>query len=118
MPQPNARGFARELQSRQRLIHVIGSRVDGTGTAALLSGSNELTLTDNGTGDYTLTFDVAFKQVPVVVATPVTAGISLQIGTLSASAVQILAVATSDGTTATDADFHVMIMGSDAADEV
>jgi hypothetical protein len=100
------------------MVHVIGSRVDGTGTAALLSGSRELTLTDNGTGDYTLTFAVPYKQVPVVVGLPVTAGVVLRIGAVSVSAVQILVFATADGTTATDADFHVMIMGSDVADEV
>lgn len=114
----SARGFSRSVRSRQRLAHIIAARVDGTGTAALLSGSNELTLTDNGTGDYTLTFGTAYQQVPVVVATPVTTGIHLEIAAVSATSVQINAFAVSDGTTATDADFHIMIVGSDAADEV
>ena len=111
------RGISRPLKSRQRLAHVIAARVDGTGTAALLSGSTELSLTDNGTGDYTLTFSQQWARVPVVVATPVTAGVSLNIAAVSASSVQITSVATSDGSTATDADFHVVIVGSDAADE-
>jgi hypothetical protein len=111
------RGFARPLAVRQRLCQLIGSRVDGTGTAALLSGSKELTLTDNGTGDYTLTFVQAFVQVPHVVVTPVTAGIIAQIFAVSTTAVQIKTFAV-DGTTATDADFHIMILGSDADAEV
>lgn len=107
----------RSIKAQAIKPRMIGARVDGTGTAALLNAASQLTLTDNGTGDYTLAFDEAFKQVPVVVALPVTAQIQLRIGTISASSVQILAFAM-DGTTATDADFHVMILGSDALDEV
>lgn len=109
----STRGFARSLSTRQRLSHIIASRVDGTGTASLLTGGKELTLTDNGTGDYTLTFAVPFVQVPHVVATALTAATHVQIFAVSATAVQIKCFAM-DGTTAQDADFHVMILGSDA----
>lgn len=120
MGQANARGFARDVQSRQRLMHMIAARVDGTGTASILEGGNEMTLTDNGTGDYTLTFGTAYKRVPSVVVTPIGAAgdIIASIGTISASAVQILGWDGTDGTTAKDMDFHVIIVGSDAEDAI
>lgn len=118
MPPGDSRGFARPILGRQRLPHIIGARVDGTGTASMLEGGQEITLTDNGTGDYTLTFGTAFARVPVVVASPLTADAIIQIGTISASAVQILGFDATDGTTAKDIDFHVMILGWDTADVV
>lgn len=120
MPNYNSRGFARSVQSRQRLVHMIAGRVDGTGTAEILEGGNEMSLTDNGTGDYTLTFGQAFQRVPTVVVTPIGASgdVVATLGTLSASAVQILCWDGTDGTTAKDADFHVMIVGSDGPDVI
>lgn len=120
MPNQNPHGFSRELRARQRLMHVIAGRVDGTGTASVLEGSNELTLTDNGTGDYTLTFGTAYERIPTVLVTPIGASgdIVATLGTLSTSAAQILLWDGTDGTTAKDGDFHVMIIGSNAEDEV
>lgn len=116
MPQGySARGFARDLKVRQRNPHMIAARVDGTGTAAMIEGGNEITLTDNGTGDYTLTFAQPFKRIPSVVATPIGASgdVVCTIGTISVSAVQILCWDGTDGTTAKDADFHALILGFD-----
>ena len=111
--------FQRSVKAGQARVHVIPARVDGTGTAAILSGGQELTLVDNGVGDYTLTFAPgAFAAVPTILVTPVTDETICRIGTLSASSVQILCDDATDGTTAKDADFHVMIVGSDSADEV
>jgi len=113
----SVRDFARGVSNRQRLVHTIFSRVDGTGTASLLSGSKELTLTDNGVGDYTLTFAQPYVQVPVVSVTSVTSAVNVQLFAVSVSAVQIKTFAV-DGTTPKDADFHVVIIGSDAESEV
>lgn len=44
-------------------------RVDGTGTAAIDFGSTDATLTDNGTGDYTLTWKEPFAREPIVIVT-------------------------------------------------
>lgn len=93
-------------------------RVDGTGTASIQSGSKDATLTDNGTGDYTLTFAQAFGMIPMVQVTAVTANIIANIAAVSTTAVQITTFQGTDGTTATDADFHVFVMGFDAAEEV
>ncbi len=106
----------RELKGTQRLPRALFFRVDGTGTASLLEGSNDATLTDNGVGDYTLTWARPFLRVPVVVATPVTTAIHCEIAVVSVTAVQIKTFAVADGTTATDADFHLMVQGWDTAD--
>ena len=91
--------------------------VDGTGTAAL-SGicANNMSLTDNGTGDYTLTFDSAFKQAPQVLATPVTDNIICKVTASSTTACTIKTDNLSGS--ATDADFHVIILGSDTSDQI
>lgn len=116
----SARGFSRGVRAGQRLNHLIAARIDGTGTAAILEGTNELTLVDNGTGDYTLTYATAYKRAPTIVVTPLGAAgdIIATLGTNSTTAVQILGWDGTDGTTAKDMDFHVLIVGSDAEDEV
>lgn len=105
------------VMSPQRRVRLMNLFVDGTGTAAI-SGvcANDFTLTDNGTGDYTLTPDIPFAQAPQVICTPKTASIICQLGTVSTSAIQILTKNLS--AVATDADFHVLVVGSDSADQI
>lgn len=108
---------SKHVQCPQRKTRVMGVIVDGTGTAALGGFcANNMALTDNGTGDYTLTYDLPFGQVPSVVATPVTDNIICKIGTNAVGSVQVLTENLSGS--ATDADFHVIIMGSDSADQI
>lgn len=114
----SARKFARAVSVSQRLPHMIFARIDGTGTASVLEGSHELVLTDNGVGDYTLTFAQSFGRIPTVVCTLLTTNTYAMISTVSTTAVRILVKQVADGSTATDADFHVLISGCDAADEV
>lgn len=105
----------RPVESAQRKMRIIAVKVDGTGTAAVSGPSSlEVTLTDNGTGDYTLTFDKAFKQAPVVVATPLTDDIAVSLKA-AASTTAVSFETRSIGTTpaATDADFEVFIIGCD-----
>ena len=71
-------------------LHIVAGKVDGTDTAALTSNDGSATLTDNGTGDYTITFGDAFMSVPAVTATVIDAAIS----TDAAQGVVITAVAT------------------------
>lgn len=109
-----------DVTSRQRAVRMIHASVDGTGTAALNFGSQEVSLTDNGTGDYTLTISEPFASTRMcVVATSRTADVVIQHDptSLSASRVDIKCFDSTDGTTAKDADFDVIIVGSDAADE-
>lgn len=107
---------AKQVVCPQRLMRLMSAKVDGTGTAAL-SGtcSNDMALTDSGTGDYLLTFDIPFLRAPEVIVTPVTDNIVCKIGTVAVGSVQILTENLSGA--ATDADFHVIILGSDAADQ-
>lgn len=89
---------------RQLKAELIPFRVDGTGTASILEGGNQLTLTDNGTGDYTLTLRRPGRRTLVVAGVvPLTAGLSFKITAVSSSAVQIQF---DDDTVATDTDFH------------
>ncbi len=108
----------REIKGTQRLPRVLAFRVDGTGTASILEGSFDAALTDNGTGDYTLTFTKAFARTPVVVVTPIGASgdVIATLDTISTTAVIINTWDGTDGTTAKDADFHVLVHGWDAAD--
>ena len=96
---------------------MLAFRVDGTGTASILEGAFDATLTDNGTGDYTLTFTKAFARVPVVIfGGAVDDALMCEIDAVSVSAVRFK-IFDADGTTATDADFHVMVLGWDGLDQ-
>lgn len=97
---------------------MLAFRVDGTGTASILEGQFDGTLTDNGTGDYTITFAKAFVRVPVISALPVTADVALSINAVSASSVRIVAREIDASPAAVDADFHVMVLGFDTADQI
>lgn len=112
-------GFSRSVKTDQRLMRLMSFSVDGTGTAAL-GGSSKFSasLTDNGTGDYTVTFDVKYGRAPEAYCTPLTTGIHCEIFSISTSAVRVKTFAVADGTTATDADFHLLVVGSDAADAI
>lgn len=105
----------REIKGTQRLPRFLAFRVTGTGTAAINEGTTDAALTDNGTGDYTLTWSKPFARTPVVVALAVTAGIQIKLHAVSSSAAQIKTFAV-DGTTATDAVFHAMVLGWDSPD--
>jgi len=105
----------RKVQSGLRGQRSIAARVDGvTATAVLSEGTGAVTLTDTGTGDYLLTFNERFVRVPSVVATTLTALTRAQIGTVSATSVQILTFGYNN-TTATDAVVHVFLTGWDVA---
>lgn len=96
---------------RQSKSELVVFRVDGTGTAAISEGKYHATLTDNGTGDYTLTFvRPAARTLCVVGAVSETANLMPQIVSASSSAVRIKWV-DNDGTpTATDSVFHLSVM--------
>lgn len=84
-------------------------------------GSTDFTVTDNGTGDVTLTFVAPFKRAPIVVAMPLAAAgdaiVTLQ-AQPSATAVRLLVWDATDGTTAKDnIPLNVMVIGYDTADQ-
>jgi len=104
------------VASRQRKMRLLQLNLDGTGTAALEGASKlEATLVDNGTGDYTVTFDKAFTQAPSVVGTTKTADSIVQVSAVSTTAFTIKGFDATDGTTAKDVDIQIIVVGSDAA---
>lgn len=105
----------RSIKSSQRQPRQLAFKVDGTGTASILIGAKDATLTDNGTGDYTLTFAKPFSRLPIVVASAITAGAYCEVAAATASAVQILVKQPSD-MSAKDADFFVIVQGFDASE--
>lgn len=110
----------RQVKSSQRAPRLLAFRVTGTGTAVIDLGGTDATLTDNGTGDYTLTFAKAFSRVPVVsvIAVSATGDVLCSLGTVSATAVQIKCWDGTDGTTAKDAVFHAIVVGYDSPDQI
>ena len=118
MPNRSSRGFSRSIQNKQRLMYAMAIRVQGTGTAAVLAGGSDVTLVDNGTGDYTITFRQAFKRVPSIVVSSLTANSIALVSAPAVGSFKVLGFQATDGTTAADIDFHVIVMGSDASDVV
>lgn len=112
----------RSIKNQQRLPRMIACQIAwSAGVPSLVNGSNEVSLTDNGVGDVTLTFAKAFARVPVAVASPVAAAgdaiVCLQ-GQPSATACRFVVFDGTDGTTAKDnIPLNVMILGFDSADQ-
>lgn len=108
----------RPVEAAQRKLRLMALKLDGTGTAALNGPSSlEATLTDNGTGDYTVTFDKAFTQAPVVTATCITADCVVDTIVAAVGSVQITLVDATDGTSAKDGDIEIILVGSDVSEK-
>lgn len=108
----------RQIESPQRMPRMLAFRVDGTGTASILEGQFDGALTDNGTGDYTITFTKAFVRVPVISALPLATDIALSVSAVSASSVRVLARSIGAAPAAADVDFHLQVLGFDTADQI
>lgn len=108
----------RELKGTQRLPRVLGAIVDGTGTAAIREGGSDLSLVDNGTGDYTLTIRSPYKRKPVVQVTCATTDCYAELVDADNSVSVIHVLTKNNADAATDAVFHVLVLGWDAADAV
>jgi len=103
-----------EISFRSAGPRVCALLVDGTGTAALYGPDKDLfTLTDNGTGDYTLTLASAAQitvKVLGIMSSTANAHFYLQ-AVPTTSVVRVLAK-DSDGTgsAAKDVDFQILLM--------
>jgi hypothetical protein len=96
------------------------ARFDGTGTPSLTASYNVASITDNGTGDYTLNFTNAIGStdyvVQVTVVQPDTQTALGFVGTLASGSVQVITKVNSAGENsipvATDiSDIHVVVIG-------
>ena len=108
----------RSVKSTQRAIRQLELIIDGTGTASLGGPASEhASLVDNGTGDYTISFNDNFSQVPVCIPVCLTADCIVDTLVPAIGSVQVTLVDATDGTSAKDGDFHILIVGSDVADK-
>jgi len=107
-------GMAKAIQIPQLKPRMEAFRISGSGTAALALGSTDATLVDNGTGDYSLTWNTPFAREPIVIVTA------------KANRAQCLSAATATGVNvgsfgatggAADDDINVLVIGYDRADE-
>lgn len=70
--------------------------------------------TDNGTGDFTITFKEAFKQAPIIIAAAATSGHAVTLTSVTATTAR-MTVHTAAGAGA-DINAHVLVLGTDATD--
>ncbi len=114
----------RSVKSSQRAPRVIALQIAwSAGVPSIVSGlgSTDATLTDEGTGDVTITFAKAFARAPIVVASPIAAS-GDAIVTLDAqpgvASCRLNVWDGTDGTTAKDnIPLNVIIVGYDSADQ-
>lgn len=114
----------REMKSPQRMVRVIPVRLDGGDVAGgtkttdgILEGKFHCVVTENSDGNYTFTFNQAFARTPVVVCTPITDVTTCRIVAVTTSTVQIEQVGADQTTPTADGDFHMLVVGFDAADQ-
>jgi hypothetical protein len=110
----------RSIQSAQRKVRMIAVRLEGsTGTLSVEGlDAKQVSITDNGVGDYTITFNEAFAEAPHVSMAAEATGIMLHASSITASAVRIICKlvdqdATYAAPAAAEADVQVIIVGHD-----
>lgn len=103
-----------EVRATVKAPRLLAMTVNGTGTAALVVGKYQATLTDNGTGDYTITFNRPFGSVPIVVATGLNTSTAVAVQVTSV-AVDSVNIKTFDNAgTPEDNIFHLWVLGFDS----
>lgn len=105
---------------RKHLLIVDESAIDGATAAqdAGLTGAssiNEVNLTRNGDGDYSVAMVEAFQRPPVVHVTPLVADAIAYVESVTVSGFDVK-ITTNDGSTAKAADFNCTIEGFDSED--
>jgi hypothetical protein len=110
--------LSREIKSPQRQMRMLAFQKSGLGTPALAGeGKLDGTIADNGVGDYTISFEVPFVRIPVCIAQDKTTGRVLKT-VCALGSVQVLAFSDVAMTTAAEADFDIICLGSDVADQL
>jgi hypothetical protein len=114
----------REIKSTQRLVHHLYIECDGSavagGTATadgLTHGANDVTVTENGSGDYTFNLLNPGQRILNVQCTAITDVTTCRVKTVTATAVTIEQTGADQTTPEADADFYLMIVVSNAEDE-
>ena len=103
------------IKSVQRQVRQIF--VSKTGLGSPVKGglsASEVTITDNGVGDYTIEVLRTFSVADIVaIVTSITADAIIDTIVKTSSSVRITCVDATDGTTAKECDFDILIVGSD-----
>jgi hypothetical protein len=114
----------REMKTTQRLTRVLPLRIDGAAVAGgtltkngVLEGKEHVTITENSSGNYTITFNTPFARVPVVTMAPATDVTTLRIIAVAAGTVQVEQVGADQTTPVADGSFHLLVVGFDSADQ-
>ncbi len=114
----------REAKCVQRLVRMIPFRIDGsdvaggTGTTdGILEGTFHGTITENGSGDYTITFNTPFARTPVVILTAITDVTTVRLKAVSTTSFTVEQVGADQDTPSADGDFHALVVGFDAVDQ-
>lgn len=98
---------------RKMLFAINGTA--GTPAASGLDSSQILSVTDNGTGDYTIVFKNPFHPNANVqgMVSSKTAGVQALVTAIDFDRVTVEGVDTTDGSTAADCDFDIEVSGLD-----
>ena len=108
--------FSRSIKSPQRQMRLLAFQKSGLGSPALSGeGKFDGTIADNGVGDYTITFGKPYVRVPVCIPSTKTSATTIRCVPAIGS-VQVLCFAM-DGTTPAEADFDLVVHGSDVSDQ-
>lgn len=109
----------RPIESQQRKMRQIAFIANAAGTALSGPGALEVSMVDTGTGVKTITLDKPMGSATqyVVVVTTATADSVANVSITNASTFVISTFDATDGTTAKDAICHVIVCGSDSAQQ-
>jgi len=114
----------REINSHQRLVRKMFFNVDGSVVAGgtltkngLLAGAQQGLITENSSGNYTITFNEPGSRILGVQATTFTDVSTMRVIAASATSVQVEQVGADQTTPLADGDFFLEVTLSDAADD-
>lgn len=97
-------------------MRLIAVKINGTGTAAVVEGVGQVTLVDNGAGDYTVTLVQPSVRKPVVTVTCATNDCYAELVDADNTTSVIHVLTKNNADAATDAIFHMLIACFDTAD--
>lgn len=114
----------REMMSPRRKTRVLFFEVDGSAVAAgtdtkngLVVGSNDGLITENSSGDYTITFAQPGTRILQAQVTTITDVTTARVKAHSKTAVTVEQLGEDQTTPEADADFFLMVVLQDAEDE-
>lgn len=113
-----SKGIRKAIKMNNPQMRAISCSVDGTAGTPAASGfdSSQIeSVTDNGTGDYTIIFKYPFNpnHDPEVQVSSKTAGVQAYVTAVDYDRVTVEGVDTTDGSTAADCDFTMLVLGND-----